>query len=113
MNYFKIIFRTGEEDWEIKELIINENQNGKIQEQMSNGGDFIFIKNQTIKRTSIVSITSANQEIAEYQRQGIKVDGLLEPVEKPKEITGRIRKFGDIFTEKKDELYKRMNWKMN
>lgn len=114
MNYFKIIYRTGEEDWETSEIIIDENQHNKIQEQLSGGSDMIFVKDRaTIKRSCITSIGSANDIIANYQKQGIKIDGLglLEPAEKPKEIAGGVRKFGDIFKEKKDEFYQRMGWK--
>ena len=114
MNCFKIIYRTGEENWETSEIIIDENQHEKIQSQMSEGSDFIFIKDKaTIKRSAIVSIASADNIVAEYQKQGLKINGLLELAEKPKQITGNIRKVGDYLKETKTEFFKRMGWKIN
>jgi len=111
-SYFKIIYRTGEEDWETGEIIVDEEQHAKIQKQMSEGSDFIFIKDKaTIKRTAIVSITSANDIVANYQKQGLKVEGFLEPAEKPKQITGSVRKVGDYLKETKENFFKRMGWK--
>ena len=110
-SYFKIIYRTGEEDWETGEIIVDEEQHAKIQKQMSEGSDFIFIKDKaTIKRTAIVSITSANDIVANYQKQGLKVEGFLEPPNFPK-ITGRVQKVGDFLKETKKDFFKRMGWK--
>lgn len=113
MNYFKIIYRTGEEDWETSEIIIDENQHKKIQEQMASGADYVFIKDKaTIKRTSITSIASANDIVGEYQKQGVKINGLLTPAEKPK-LTGNVnepRKIGDYLKDTHFEYYQKMGW---
>ena len=112
MNYFKIIYRTGEEDWETSEVIIDEIQHAKIQDQMSEGSDFIFVKDKaTIKRTAIVSITSANNIVVEYQRQGIKIDGLLKPVESRPLISDGKPIKSDI--ERRREMFKKMLENLN
>ena len=86
-HYWKIIYRTGEEDWGTKEVIINNEQYKLIQNALIGGEDFIVLKDKpSIKRTSIVSISEADDIVTEYQRQGLKIDGLLEPVNKPLEI---------------------------
>ena len=113
MNYYKIIFRTGEAEWETGELIIDESQNDKVQEQIANGNDFLLVKGQTIKRTAIVSITSANDIVRDYQKQGIKIDGLLEPVSRPLigNAGGRMKTAAEIIKEKKGDFFKKMGWK--
>ena len=115
MNYFKIIYRTGEEDWETSEVIIDESQYSKIQEQLSNGGDMIFIKDKaTIKRSCITSIVSANDIVANYQRQGLKVDGLLEPANQPKLIGKTIpnkERVGEYLKRTEKSFKQKMGWK--
>ena len=77
----------------------------------------IFIAKDVFRTGMMIKFKKMNWKmdykdlVAEYQRQGVKIEGLLEPAEKPKQIIGKIRKFGDIFEEKKDEFYQRMGWK--
>ena len=115
MNFFKIIYRTGAEDWETGELIVNENQHKIIQEALMGGDDYIMIKDKiTLKRSSIISISFANDIVGDYQKIGVRVDGLLEPV-KIASITGTIKSTKEVFREKladmRAELEKREWWK--
>jgi hypothetical protein len=99
MKYWQIIYRTGQEDWETKEMIIDDNQYKLVQNALINGEDMIVIRDKpTIKRTSITSINSADKIVAEYQQQGLKIDGLLEPVSVPK-ITGQVKSEKDLARE--------------
>lgn len=114
MNYFKILYRTGGEDWETSEVIIDEDQNTKIQAQLSSGSDMVFIKDKaTIKRTAIVSITSANEIVSNYQKQGVKVDGILESAEQPK-ITGHTisnrERIGEYIKRTEKSFKQKMGW---
>lgn len=94
MNYWQIIYRTGSEDWETKEVIITNEQYKKVQLVLQNKGDLIILEDKpTIKRTSIVSINPADEIVAEYQRAGVKVDGLLDPPQNPL-LTGETKKRG-------------------
>ena len=112
-SYFKIIYHTGEGDWETGEIIVDKEQHTTIQKQMSEGSDFVFIKDKaTIKRTAIVSITPADDIVVTYQKQELKIDGLLEPAEKPKEITGNVKKVGDFLKETRKQFFERMGWRM-
>ena len=107
MKYWQIIYRTGEEDWETKEVIISDEQYKLVQEVIRGNGDYIVLKDKpTIKRTSIVSINDAGEIVASYQRQGIKIDGLLEPAEKPRLISDGKPIKTDI--ERKAEMFKKM-----
>lgn len=113
MNYFKIIYRTGEQEWETSEIIVNEEQNTKIQKQMADGSDFIFIKDKaTIKRTAVVSIASANNVVAEYQKSGMAIPGLLAVSETPR-LTGEVKKaesIKDFLARTSDAFKKKMGW---
>ncbi len=111
MNYFKIIYRTGGEDWETSEILIDENQHTEIQKQMAEGLDYVLIRDKaTIKRTSIVSISDANSIVASFQNQGLKVDGLIEPPSRPR-LAGNVVKMGDYLKEKHESFFKKMGWK--
>ena len=113
MKYFKIIFRTGEEDFETKEIIINEDQHKEIQNQIIDGSDFVVVRNKaTIKRTSIASISEANDIVAEYQKEGVKIDGILDAPELPK-LSGEVRQpktAQQIIKDTHFDLYKKHGW---
>jgi hypothetical protein len=115
MKYWGIIYRTGQEDWETKELLIDDIQYRLVQNALINGEDLIVIKDKpTIKRTAIVSINPADDIVATYQEQGLKIDGLLEPADKQKLLgnkDGGLKSFSDILKEKKEKLFKKMGWK--
>lgn len=82
MRYWEITYYTGGDDFETKELIINGDQYDRIQEAISRGSEFIILEGKpTIKTKMIASINPADTIVAEYQKQGLKIDGLLEPVE--------------------------------
>ena len=110
MNYYKVKIFQGEDDK--KEIIVNEEIRNRIEIAMDSHATRINLGEKgSYNSSQIMGIELCNAEVAEYQRQGIKIEGLLEPADKPKEITGGVRKFGDIFKEKKDEFYQRMGWK--
>ena len=68
-QFWQIVYRTGEEEFATREIIVNNNQYKQIQDAIRNGEDFIVLEdNPTIKRTSIASINPA--------------DGIISPVEK-------------------------------
>lgn len=113
MKYFKIIFRTGEEDFETKEIIINEDQHKEIQSQIVDGSDFVVVRDKaTIKRTSIASISEAGDIIAEHQRTGVKVDGILDTPDLPK-LAGEVREpktTEQIIKDTHFDLYEKHGW---
>ena len=111
MRYYKVIQYGNDADFSTKETIINEVDFQQYRKLISEGKEKLVLKDRIISVSSIKEIVLADDIVAEYQRQGVKIEGLLEPVDKPKEIAGGVRKFGDIFKEKKDEFYERMGWK--
>ena len=112
MKYWKVNYYTAEGEFETKSFIITDEQHNQIRQAMDRQVEFIGIEGKpTIKRTLIATIIDANNEVAEYQRQGIKVDGLLEPTEKPKEITGNVKKVSDFLKETRKQFFERMGWR--
>ena len=92
MKYWKIIFYTGEGEFETREMIINDKEYKQVQKVLAQGGDLIILKDKpTVKRTSIASIIEADREINEYRDEGIIVDGVLENPKKPKMLERRAR----------------------
>ena len=113
MKYWKIVYRTGEEDFETKEVIIDNEQYKLIQNALLRGEDFIVLKDKpTIKRSSIASISEADDIVSEIQRTGLKVDGLLEPAKHPLlgNRGGGFRKMEDILAEDHFAQYEKMGW---
>lgn len=79
MKYWQIIYLTGGDNFEIGELLINDDQYRKIQQTISQGSEFIIIPNKpTIKTSAIRSINDAGEIVAELQKMGAKIEGLLE-----------------------------------
>lgn len=74
-QFWQIIYRTGEEDFQSREIIVNNNQYKQIQDAMRSGEDFIILENNpTIKRTSIVSINPADGIISPTEKEFYKSD---------------------------------------
>ena len=114
MNYYKVIQYGDREDYSTKETIIDEPTFRQYQKLISEGKDKIILKEAIISVSSIKEIVSANNEVAEYQRQGLKIDGLLEPANKPKEIgtkAGRMESAEEILKRVKGKFYKKMGYK--
>jgi len=110
MNYFKIICYGNDAEFSTKETIIDEPTFRQYQKLISEGKEKIVLKDRIISVSSIKEITPANDIVAEYQRQGVKIDGLIETAEKPKQIKGNVKKIGDYLKETKADFYRRMGW---
>ncbi len=110
MKYWQIIYYTGEGEFETKEVLINDDQYKQVQKALNEGREFIILENKpTIKSKLIASMNDAGSIVSEYQRLGIKVDGLLMPVEKPKEISNGFRR-ADFVKASHEGYYAKMNW---
>lgn len=101
MNYWKIIYYTGEGDYETSEVLINNDEYEKIQDALSKGADMLILSGRpTIKRSSLKAINGADDIIADYKRVGIPLKelGLTEPLkiagEKPAQIYSGMGKIG-------------------
>ena len=86
MKFWKLVFYTGKGDYETNELILTNDEYDKVQAVLSKGVDLIILKGrQTIKRTSIASITDCTGEIQEYKEMGVQIAGILDD---PKPLLG-------------------------
>ena len=114
MRFWQIIYRTGEEDFETKEVLIDDNQYKQIQKALIEGQDMIVIVDKpTIKRTSIVSINEATGIVKDYQSQGLTIPGLLAVSETPR-LTGEVKKaesIKDFLKRTRNGLYEKFGWK--
>ncbi len=115
-NFWQIIYRTGEEGFETKEIIINDEQYKQVQDALKNGEDFIILRGKpTIKRTSIASINEASKIVGDYAQQGLQIPGLPNPVKLLAQASSdtyaerRSRLQGFIKTSHND-FYERMGW---
>jgi hypothetical protein len=109
---WQIIYRTGQEEYATKEILITDAQYLRVQEELANGNDFIILKDKpTIKRTSIASINKADDIISEYQRNGVTFDGLpaIKAPEEPKQI-GKSESVKEMIARKSKEIKKKMGW---
>jgi len=103
MNYWKIIFYTGEGEFETNELIINDEEYQKVQQVLSSGGDLIILRNRpVIKRSLIASITKASQEFTVVQRIEAGISGLIK--------SPKMEKSGDFLKRSHVAFYQRMDW---
>lgn len=111
-NYYKVIQYGNEEDYSTKETIIDEPTFRQYQKLISEGKEKIVLKEAIISVSSIKEIVLANDVVSDYQRRGIKIDGLFEPMSQP-QITRRsgTQKVGDYLRETHDAFYERMGWK--
>jgi hypothetical protein len=113
MRFWQIIYRTGEEDFETKEVLIDDNQYKQIQKALIEGQDMIVMAGKpTIKRTSIVSINEATGIVKDYQSQGLVIPGLLAVSETPR-LTGEVKKaesIKDFLARTSDAFKKKMGW---
>jgi len=114
MRYWKLIYYTAEGEYETKSFLITDEQHSQIRKAMDEKAEFIGVDGKpTIKRTLIASIIEADKEMLEYQRQGIKVDGLLEPAEQPK-LTGKVisgLEKAELYLKRtKSDTYRKMGW---
>jgi hypothetical protein len=110
MNYYKLIQYAEGDNYETKEMIINQETFEQYRNAIGEGKEFLVLKDMVIRVSSIKEISPANDIVGEYQRQGLKIDGLLEPAEKPRQITGQTRKVGDYPKETREVFYKKMGW---
>lgn len=112
-KFWKLIFYTGEGEFETKELIINDTQYRQVQKALGEGREFIVLENKpTIKGKLIASITDATDEVGEYQKQNLELPGLSGPNQPPK-LTGRIsapQSIKDYLKETRSKFYKKMGW---
>jgi hypothetical protein len=118
MNYWQIIYYTGKEDYETKEMIITAEQYKQVQEAITNGEDYIVIKGKpTFKRNQIASINEADDIVAEYKRNGTlnlifpKAGDLPEPDEElEKEEKERKRSSKERGMKNLGEWVKKQSW---
>ena len=112
MNYWKIItYAEGSEgEYDTRERIVDDATHQKIREALAQGADLIDLGEKgIIRRSSIKEILEANNIVKTYQAQGLKIDGLLEPVSQPR-ITGGVRSIKDHIVETHSEFYAKMGW---
>lgn len=78
-NFWQIVYRVGTDNFEWREIIVNNNQYKQIQDAIRAGEDFIVLDNNpTIKRTSIVSINPADGIISPIEKEIYKSDNQIE-----------------------------------
>lgn len=112
MKYYKINIFAGEENK--KEILVNKETRNRIEVALENGAPRINLGEKgSYNSSQIMSIDDATSEVAEYQRQGIKIDGLLEPAQNP-QITGEVKtnreRVGDYLKNTKKSFYEKMGW---
>jgi len=112
MRYYKVLQYGDDDTYSVKETLIDEPTFRQYQKLIAEGKEKLVLKDRIISVSSIKEIIPADDEIIEYQQQGVRIDGLLEPAEKPKQITGNVRKVSDYLKETRDAFYKRMGWKL-
>lgn len=79
MKHWQLIYRTGEEDFETKEVIITETQYLQIQKSLAAGADMVILSNgPTIKRSMIVSINEADLILSEFELQNLGIEEQLD-----------------------------------
>ena len=115
MRYWKVNYYTAEGDFETKSFIITDEQHELIKKAIKDGAEFIAIEGKpTIKRTLLGTIIEADKEVLEYQQEGLKVNGLLEPAEQPK-LTGKVvsgkERIGDYLKRTEKSFKQKMGWK--
>ena len=112
MNYFKIKIFQGEDDK--KEIIVNEDTRNRIEEALDNHATRINLGDRGSYHSSqIMGIENCNSEVAEYQKEGLEIPGLLEGASILK-ITGEVqgpRKIGDYLKETHNSFFEKMGWK--
>lgn len=102
MKYWQIIYLTGGDNFETGELLINDEQYRQVQVALSQGSEFVIVPNKpTIRATAIRSINDAGEIVAEIQRMGVKIDGLLESPD-VKKLDSGMEKLG------REDILKRM-----
>ena len=113
MNYYKIITYAEGEDFETRERIINEDVYKLMQKAMAEGAEFIDLGDKgIIRRSSIKEIAPANDIVSEYQKEGVKIDGILDAPDLPK-LSGDVRQpktAEQIIKDTHFDLYKKHGW---
>ncbi len=115
MRYYKVIQYGNDNDFSTKETIIDESTFRQYQKLISEGKDKIVLREAIISVSSIKEIVPADDIVAEYQRQGLKIDGLIEAPDRP-ELTGNVsepRKISDLLKDKHFEMYQKNGWGHN
>lgn len=116
MNYYKIITyaegKNEKNEIETRERLVDENVYRLIQLAMKEDVEFIDLGAKgIIRRSSIKEIAPANDIVNEYQKIGVQIDGLLEPVSVPR-LTGGggLRNIQELIKENHESFYKKMGW---
>lgn len=113
MRYFKMIQYAEGDNYETKETIITEPIFQQYRQMIAEGKEKLVLQDRIISVSSIKEIVPADDIVAGYQKQGLKIEGLLETPEVPK-IAGEImkpKKIGDYLRETKEAFFKKMGWK--
>lgn len=90
MKFWKIIYYTGEGEYETRSVMVTDEEYEKVQNVMSVKEPFVILRGRpTIKTSLIASIVEDTDSIIEMQNVGIPVDGFLD-VPSSSLITGRV-----------------------
>jgi hypothetical protein len=103
MKYFRIIQYAEGEHYETKETIIPESIFLQYRDLISQGKEKLVLEDRVISVSSIKEIIPADDIVAEYQKEGMRVDGLLEPVDQPK-LPGKVESIGKIMKKKLEDF---------
>jgi hypothetical protein len=113
MRYYKVIRYGDGEDYSTKETLIDEPTFRQYQRLIAEGKEKIVLEDMVISVSSIKEISPADDIISEYQKNGVGIDGLLEPVDSVKKLVGKINSsesVGDYLARTHDEFYRKMGW---
>lgn len=116
MKYWQLIYRTGEEGYETKELLLTNDQHIQIRKALADGMEFLMLPGgATIKRNQLASINDAGHIVREYQNGGQNLFGLPAPEVYTLRGGGPQRSSKEAMAQKIKErhfdLYARMQWK--
>lgn len=103
MKYFKIIQYAEGENYQTKETIIPESIFIQYRDLISQGKEKLVLEDRIISVSSIKEIVPADDIVAEYQKEGMRVDGLLEPANQPK-LIGKVESVGKIMKKRLEEF---------
>jgi len=116
MRYYKVIQYGDGEEYSTKEMIIDEPTFRQYQKLIAEGKERIVLEDRIISVSSIKEIVPADDDVAEYKKMGITIDGVLEGHNDLKKLTsevrgGEVESLSDYFKKTHFSFYKKMGWK--
>ena len=93
MRFFKMMIYVTGEDYETREMIIDEPTFRKYQKAMISGVTHLVLEDKIIKMTSIKEILPADEIIKEYLNEGISLKQL--GIKEPQKLEEGVNRFWD------------------